>query len=191
MKLSEAILLGSTIVKPKAGALHVSGENAGCALGMAVIANGGRFVPARRQVPASDRRTMNVENVWGMWLLRSIGRPCDCRLPLQWSGLQLRDIVAYLHHPRSLALPREMRIKDIIAHLFDHHVMQERDWTLIRIATWLQPLEPSEPEQVVPVRREAMTGGNLLAEAAEWQRARRAFEAHVMAKRQRFPRYSA
>ena len=57
MKLSEAILLGSTLVKPKAGALHFSGENAGCALGMAVIANGWKFVPARREVAASERRT--------------------------------------------------------------------------------------------------------------------------------------
>lgn len=190
MRVSEAILLGSTLVKSKAGALHFSGENAGCALGMAVIANGGRFVPARRVVPASERRTLNVEVIWGTWLLRSIARPCDCRAPLQRNGLQLRDIVAYVRHPRSLALPREMRIKDIIAHLFDHHVMQKRDWTLIRITTWLQPLEPSEPQPVVPVRREATPRGNLLAEAAEWQRARRAFEAHVMAKRPRFPRYS-
>jgi hypothetical protein len=191
MKLSESILLGSTLVKPKAGALHFSGENAGCALGMAVIANGWRFVPARREVATSERRTLNVEDIWGTWLLQSIGRPCDCRAPLRRNGLQLRDIVAYIRHPRSFALPREMRIKDIIAHLFDHHVMQERDWTLIRITTWLQPLEPSEPAQVVPVRREAMPRGNLLAEAAEWQRALRAFEAHVMARRPRFPRYSA
>jgi hypothetical protein len=45
MKLSEAILLGSTVVTPKAGALRFSGENAGCALGMAAIASGSEFLP--------------------------------------------------------------------------------------------------------------------------------------------------
>jgi hypothetical protein len=35
MKLSEAILLGSTVLTAKAGGQHFSGGQAGCALGMA------------------------------------------------------------------------------------------------------------------------------------------------------------
>lgn len=59
MRLSEAILLGSTDVAPKAGALTFSGEDAGCALGMAVIANGGTFSP--REAPISNSRALNVD----------------------------------------------------------------------------------------------------------------------------------
>src|SRR5215469_18523835 len=85
MKLSEAILLGSTVVTPKAGALHFSGENAGCALGMAAIASGCTFSPAERQIPVKDLRTVNVEDIWGPWLLRVVIRPCDCRAPIKLS----------------------------------------------------------------------------------------------------------
>jgi len=46
---------------------------------------------------------------------------CDCRLTL--NRLRFKEINAYLRHPRSAALPREMRIKDIVAHLFDYHVI--------------------------------------------------------------------
>jgi hypothetical protein len=34
-----------------------------------------------------------------------------------------------------------MRIKDIIAHLFDYHVMQERDWTLEQLVMWVKRVE--------------------------------------------------
>jgi len=74
MRLSEAILLGSTVVTPKAGALSFSSENAGCALGMAVIASGGTFRRAECEIPATERRTLNVENLWGAWLLRVVAR---------------------------------------------------------------------------------------------------------------------
>jgi hypothetical protein len=39
-------------------------------------------------------------------------------------------------------VPREMRIKDIIAHIFDYHVMKKRDWTLDQLAEWVQTVEP-------------------------------------------------
>lgn len=101
MRLSEAILLGSTVVTPKAGALRFSGENAGCALGMAAIASGCTFERARRVLPVSERRTLNAEDIWGKWLLRPVARPCDCRAPLMLKGLRLKDVAAYL---RNLAL---------------------------------------------------------------------------------------
>jgi len=81
MKLSEAILLGSTVVTPKAGALHFYGENAGCALGMAAIASGCTFSPAQRLIPVKDLRTVNVEDIWGPWLLRVVIPPAAVAPP--------------------------------------------------------------------------------------------------------------
>ena len=188
MRLSEAILLGSTIVTPKAGALRFSGENAGCALGMAVIASGGTFRRQKCDIPASERRTLNVEDLWGAWLLRVVARPCDCRAPLTLSRLRFKEITAYLRHPRSAALPLEMRIKDIIAHLFDDHVMEARNWTLDRLAAWLQPLEPGDPAVVTFMKREAASAPAYSAEDAEWRKTREAFQTRVKAKHPRFAR---
>jgi hypothetical protein len=188
MRLSEAILLGSTVVTPKAGALRFSGENAGCALGMAVIASGGTFHRAKRQFPLTERRTLNVEDIWGIWLLRRVARPCDCRVPLTLNRLCLKEISAYLRHPRSAALPPEMRIKDLVAHLFDYHVMEERDWTLDRLSAWLQPLEPAEPARVSSVDGGKAPERDFWAEATEWRKTRDSFEAQVKAKRRRFAR---
>jgi len=188
MRLSEAILLGSTVVTPKAGALRFARENAGCALGMAVIASGGTFHGAKRQFPITELRTLNVEDIWGEWLLRLVARPCDCRAPLTLNRLSLNEIIAYMRRPRSAALPREMRIKDIVAHLFDYHVMEERDWTLDRLTTWLQPLEPSEPAAISSVEHKAAPERDLSAEAAEWRKTRETFEAHAKAKHRRFAR---
>ena len=193
MKLSEAILLGSTVVKPKARALHFSGENAGCALGMAAIASGCTFSPSQGQIPVKDKRTGNVEDIWGPWLLRVVVRPCDCRVPIRLSKLQFKEITAYLFHPSSSTLPRGMRIKDIIAHLFDHHVMGERDWTLDKLVAWLERWEPKEP-----ARNTFLAGLGRMSlylrkshcpseEEAEWQRTRAAFEARVNPRRQRGP----
>ncbi len=188
MRLSEAILLGSTIVTPKAGALRFSGENAGCALGMAVIASGGTFRRQKRDIAASERRTLNVEDLWGAWLLGVVARPCDCRVPLTLSRLRFKEITAYLRHPRSAALPLEMRIKDIVAHLFDYHVMEARNWTLDRLATWLQPLEPRKSAVVTFTKREAASEPTCSADDAEWRKIREAFQARAKAKHPRVAR---
>jgi hypothetical protein len=37
-----------------------------------------------------------------------------------------------------------MRIKDVIAHLFDFHVMKKKNWTLEALAAWVQTCEPQE-----------------------------------------------
>jgi len=125
MRLSEAILLGSTVVKPKAGSLRFSGEDSGCALGMAVIASGGTFQHRKHPLPETERRTLNVEDIWGSWLLRRVDRPCDCRVPRVLNRLHRKKTGAALRYP-IFHLPREMRIKDIVAHLFDHHVMEKK-----------------------------------------------------------------
>src|SRR5215470_16161750 len=103
MRLSEAILLGNTVVHPRAGSLRFSKTNEGCALGMAAIAAGCAFRTPPRQIPVKDRRTVNIESIFGSWLLRVVMRPCECQSEF----------------------PREMRIKkDVIAHLFDFHMMK-------------------------------------------------------------------
>jgi hypothetical protein len=58
MKLSDAILLGSTILTPRAGQLYSAETHSGCALGMAAVARGCTFrrvfcrlAPANRPTP--------------------------------------------------------------------------------------------------------------------------------------------
>jgi len=115
MRLSEAILLGSTVMKPKPGALRFANENSGCALGMAVIASGGTFVRREHPVPETERRTLNVEDVWGAWLLQRVVRPCNCGVPLVLNRLSRKKTVTHPRYP-IFHLPREMRVKDILAH---------------------------------------------------------------------------
>jgi hypothetical protein len=123
MRLSEAILLGSTVLTPKAGRQHFAENQAGCALGMAAIARGCSFRRVVSPVPSTDRRTLGTEGIWGHWVLQAVVRPCAC-----WR----------------FRVPREMRIKDIIAHIFDYHVMQKKDWTLDRLAAWVETVEPKK-----------------------------------------------
>jgi len=123
MKLSDAILLGSTILTPEAGGLHFAKNQSGCALGMAAIARGCTFRPATYLPPQKDRRTMGAEGLWGDWVLQIVARPCTC-----WR----------------FRVPREMRIKDVIAHTFDYHVMAKKNWTMDRLAAWVQTVEPKK-----------------------------------------------
>jgi hypothetical protein len=155
---------------------------------MAVFARGGTFCRAKRVIPASERRTLNVEDLWGRWLLRVVARPCDCRAPITLNRICVQEIIAYLGHSRSAALPREMRIKDIVAHLFDYHVMEKRNWTLDRLVAWVQPLEPSEPAEVPAAYPAAAPECNFSAQAAAWQRTREAFEAKLKPEHRRFAR---
>jgi len=123
MKMSEAILLGSTVLAPRAGGQHFAEMNAGCALGMAAIANGCTFRKITN-FDRKDRRTLGTEGVWGRWVLEEVNRPCNC-----WRVL----------------VPRKMRIKDIIAHLFDRHVMGKKNWTLEQLVAWVETVEPNDP----------------------------------------------
>jgi hypothetical protein len=173
MKLSEAILLGSTVVKPKAGSLVSPGREGACALGMAAIVRGCTFAPAVRPILAKDRRTLNAEDVWGPWLIKVVMRTCDC--PPEY-------------------VPRAMRIKDIIAHLFDEHVMRKKDWTLDQLVAWVATWEPGSPIRPeildVPGAERASSAGqegyNVQA-AEDWESVRRAFEAKHGPRRKHGP----
>jgi hypothetical protein len=122
VKLSEAILRGSTILVPQPGGQYFPETKSGCALGMAAIARGCRFGTVTEPVKENDRRTLGVEGVWGQWVLRVVMRPCEC-----WE----------------FRVPPAMRIKDIIAHLFDFHVMKKKNWTLHQLAAWVETWEPN------------------------------------------------
>jgi len=182
MKLSEAILLGSTVLAPRAGGQHFSETQEGCALGMAAVARGCTFHRVIRPVDDGDRRTLGVEGVWGDWVLKEVERPCDC-----WR----------------IWIRRKLRVKDIIAHLFDYHIMDKRNWTLERLVAWVETVEPKEtplefgPDLVIQ-RREAQwlefqrfrqeTEERLPVErqqAEEWQTVRGAFEARYASRRRR------
>ncbi len=155
MKLSDAILLGSTILAGQADGQYFPEAAKGCALGMAAIAKGCTFRRVRLPFPPKDRRTLGAEGVWGDWVVTVAPRPCQC---WRWSA------------------PREMRIKDIIAHLFDRHVMGKKDWTLDQLVAWVKTVEPHELLQpTTPFHRvEDSPRGQ---ELGEWQSVRLAFEA--------------
>jgi hypothetical protein len=125
MKLSEAILVGSTILAPKAGTLHASTPEgqAGCALGMAAVARGCTFSRNRKPIPPGDStRALGTAGVWGEWVRDKVRRPCGCWL-----------------------VPKQMQVQHIITHLFDKHVMGKKaDWTLNQLVEWVKTVEPTE-----------------------------------------------
>ncbi len=180
MKLSEAILLGSTVLAPKAGGQLFTEKQAGCALGMAAVARGCSFRPVTH-FDQKDKRTLGTEGVWGSWVLTPVARPCKC-----WRFL----------------VPREMRIKDIIAHLFDHHVMRRRNWTLDQLVEWVKTVEPKDA--VAPSRAKLFRPGDQICrwrdlsedeeeqeasssqQVVEWEAVRQAFAGrHVAGRRRR------
>lgn len=128
MKLSDAILLGSTLLAPQAGRQYSPETQSGCALGMAAIATGCTYRKVQN-VPSQERRTLGVEGVWGTWTLEVVRRPCKCFF---------------------LLVPRKLRIKEIIAHLFDYHVVTKKNWTLEQLVDWVRTVEPSEPAKPQP-----------------------------------------
>jgi hypothetical protein len=120
MKLSDAILLGSTILTPQAGRQYSAETQSDCALGMAAIARGCIFRRVFCRFDDPDRRTLGVEGVFGVWVLQTVPRPCNCC---------------------RLWIPRKLRIKDVIAHLFDYHIMAQKDWTLEQLVMWVKKVE--------------------------------------------------
>jgi hypothetical protein len=172
MRLSDAILLGSTVVTPRAGRLISSSTKEGCALGMAAVGLGCGFKAASEERAARDRRTANIEDVFGTWLGRVVMRTCEC-------GPQL---------------PREMRVKDVIAHVFDVHVMGKKDWTLAQLVEWVKRWEPQEPgwfdliESDNDTRKDQTAlsqASDLRDERSEWLSTREAFESKQQSKRKR------
>ena len=156
MKLSEAILLGSTVVTSQSGQMNFAETDSACALGMAAAANGCTFVPASRPIADKDRRTLNSEDIWGKWLLRVVMRPCRCC---------------------DFQVPRVMRIKDVIAHLFDAHIMERKNWTLDQLVAWVEMWEPRDDpsRRLTPQEFQAISRGDS---ALRWHIERQRQEAN-------------
>jgi hypothetical protein len=169
MKLSDAILSGSTVLAPQGGSQYSAENKAGCALGMAAVANGCTFHKVSHVNPL-ERRTLGVEGIWGAWVLALVKRPCKCFF---------------------LIVPRQMRVKDVIAHLFDWHITIKNDWTLEQLVGWVKTVEPSEPTS--SLRPQALQKTPLSSdrseasprEVLEWTHIVRAFEEKRAPKSQR------
>lgn len=114
MRLSEAILIGREVVKPRPGTVYRVDDNSGCAIGMAVVGAG------RKRI---DGQMMWLEffEMWP-WVYTIVKCPCQCPL-----GLGYHEDVGSL-----------------IPHLFDQHVFGSCDWTIEQIAHWIATIEPSE-----------------------------------------------
>jgi len=149
MKLSEAIRLGSLILKPVCGRYLT--PYGGCALGMAVAAKGGTY----------NRPDAFCENEWNTFLYQKHGLsklPCGCEnkeTSMQEGGVFRSTRYLLLGHYRSL-----------IVHLFNYHVCTVKDWTIDKLCEWVASVEPQEapiPETAqkeTPAQTPTVTAGS-------------------------------
>jgi hypothetical protein len=170
LNLADAILMGSSAVRAKAGQQHETqpnGEVAGCALGMANVAAGVTYSMSHRALaPGDNPRSRDTSMVWGEWVRKVVPRPCECT---HKSAAEMQteanshgygnDAWIHYHTLQMLAgprhkwifklLPRELPIQDVITHLFDEHVMADpATWTLEQLADWVRTVEgPAREEE--------------------------------------------
>jgi len=90
-----------------------------------------------------------------------------------------------------------MRIKDIITHLFDWHVMVKKNWTLERLVAWVETVEPKnfDPSgNMSPEILERLSQMQIVSrsqdeedweDADDWQRRVSAFELRNKSRRGR------
>jgi hypothetical protein len=143
--------------------MQISDEASGCALGMAAVAAGCTFRRVSGPIVEKDRRTLGSEAVWGPWLLRIVMRPCSCE---------------------EANVPAGMRIKDIVAHLFDHHVMKQKDWSLDQLSAWVATWEPCTTEKPFGLFQDRIPEqGPEDWEFHEWEQVQQAFAAKQQSKR--------
>ena len=123
MRLSDAINLGSLLLKPVAGT-RGDGNDGGCALGMAGKAAGGYvgcgFADWAKEIQSVD-------------LL-----PCECGK----DGSKIMGSSCDYFYRASV--PRNC--VHAITHLFNYHVCTAKDWTLEQLVDWVRSVEPDEPE---------------------------------------------
>jgi hypothetical protein len=78
-----------------------------------------------------------------------------------------------------------MRIKDVIAHLFDVHVMEKKNWSVDQLVEWVKRWEPREIDVINQPATASETESEI--DEAGWQSAREAFEAKHKSKLRRRP----
>lgn len=127
MRVGEALMLGSTLLKPLAGQFD-DGEGSGCALGMIHKAVGGtraNYLPGL--------------GLWAIfpWIAQRPAKlPCDCKgAKVMGSGC---DMVSREH--------TEQTVSNVIVHLFNQHVCNNQDWSIERLADWIEQLDPTPHE---------------------------------------------
>jgi hypothetical protein len=126
MKLSDAIVLGSSVVKPQRSTLLVDWYDGkrGCALGMACEAEGikvGRDAKSQSSLGLIFKR-------WPWTFKREIANDEVCCYELPQANAAM-----------------------FIAHIFDHHIMTSspaggKVWTLEQLLDWIRANEPAEVE---------------------------------------------
>lgn len=118
MRLSEAILAGSMLIKPIPYYRHRD-NGSGCALGMGEVAAG-----------CGQNK---LESVYP-WLLFSVkATPCGCSSITYPDGL---GVHSYSIETFTCA----------IAHIFNEHVMGDKTWTLERLCDWVDSVDPTPRE---------------------------------------------
>lgn len=116
MKLSDAIALGRTLVKPRRLAEYFP-DGSGCARGMALEACGARA--------KSENYSAHDDTFFDLWpwtIHRPEKFPCEC------FGMRFYPINAQIQH------------------LFDSHItgIAEPHWTLDQLIDWVRSVEPAE-----------------------------------------------
>jgi SRSO17 transposase len=122
MKISEAMLLGSTMIQPVAGVHLDTFNSAGCAMGMVNIA-----APSLWKELGHRCRITQVKT------------PCDCT-------------VGFISRMQRGPVYRANNLMMTIVHLFNDHVMTKKDWTLDRLIEWVASVEPADPGETVTER---------------------------------------
>jgi hypothetical protein len=136
MRLSEYLLLGSTMVMPSRGVFYspVGQETFGCALGMIAVGKDGRRGTLNEQAMAFYELNRRLANTF----IECDQIPCGCCLGEESHTL-----------------------KSLIVHLFDCHYfsLSIEHWTLERIADWLEKVEPKEEVRtdIVAAEKEAVS----------------------------------
>ncbi|SRR6266566_3868700 len=140
MRASEAMLLGSTIIRPVMGKQN-DGRGGGCALGMIAAAHNERYFSL---YSFSLVNGSSLSQYWWMWDKSGLSLPCDCKEERlmgdsgQWGLRSDMEGCAVLE----------------LVHLFNYHVMTRGDWNLERLAEWLDSVDPNFREKVVEVKQE-------------------------------------
>lgn len=129
--LSDAIRLGSLVLKPEGGQLISRDGERGCALGMAGVATGesvrtmltpwGKIFGSEY---GGDENFSGIRERWP-WITQKIeAYPCGC---------PKEDLTAFGY---------EDDVEDVITHIFDDHVSEwDGGWTLQMLIDWVRAKE--------------------------------------------------
>lgn len=136
MKLSDAILLGSTLITSHWGSEYYSSDGGGCARGMALEAIGKRV--CSRRCPNPNVINFFVEWSWTWFQFKTSELPCGCIANTKYA----------LYEPDEYSLPLSQQplitVGAAITHIFDRHVHHQKNWTLDKLVDWVRYIEPKD-----------------------------------------------